>query len=270
MDTGHFKEYGKFDINRIASYDIIINLTSDFSEQTIKLDNLRVEDGLQGTKNPTNGNWYPPNDAPMYGIFDIDKFGGVSFMRMLNVRQTQYPSNGDHTRVLSNISTPKNFIMQIYFTLRDLPDKYQGSVFNHTANRKNTWFRVEYDFDNVYDPGHDWFGFFMSMETDSIGLVTTYPITRYFKQGQEPVTFDSNSRKHFTPETNVTYVLDLQVVGQNEKATIYKLNGEVFEKMVEVEYTFNRQRYDDKRYPISIEATGNVHADIYSVEVVKL
>jgi hypothetical protein len=272
-DSSYWTDSNKVNMSEISWYEIIFNLTDNFSEQTLNIDNLRVEDGLQKIKNPTNGNWYSPNGAPQYGIFDVDETyngSGDYMLRLLNVKQTQYPSNGDHTRILSNMTTPKNFTMEIYFKLIDLPPKYGGGVFNYTINRKNTWFRVQYDFDNVYDPGHDWFGFFISLETDKIGLATVYPVTRYFEQAQEPINFDDSNRKSFSPKENVLYVLDIKALGQYEKATLYEVNGNCFTKVAEVEYTFKRQRYDNIRYPFSIETTGNVHADIYSIEVMKI
>lgn len=273
-DKGYFNDSGSVDIRNISWLEIIFDLNSTFSEQNVNIANVRIQDGLQKTSNPTGGNWYAPNGAPQYGVFDIDEITKDSKdfkLRLLNVRQDQYPSNGDHARILSKRPIPLNFTMQIYFKLIDLPEKYKGNLFNHTSLRKNTYFRVQYDFDNEYDPGHDWFGTFISLEYDKLGLVSTYPIIRYFEQGQEPKIFTYDNRIPFQAKDNVVYVLDIEALGQHEKAVIYEANKNCIRKLGEVGYTFKRPRYgSDKRYPLSIEATGNVHADIYSVDIISL
>lgn len=277
-DKGYFNDSGNIDMRNISWFEIIFYLNDTFSMQNINMADVRVQDGLQKTLNPTNGNWYAPNGAPQYGVFDVDEIANDTTknsknykLMLLNVRQEQYPSNGDHARILSKRPMPLNFTMQIYFKLIDLPEKYEGNLFNHTSLRKNTYFRVQYDFDNVYDPGHDWFGTFISLEYDKLGLVSTYPIVRYFKQGQEPVVFTNDNRVTFQPEDNIMYILDIKVLGQYENAIIYEVDKNCIKNIGDVEYTFKRHRYGlDKRYPLSIEATGEVHTDIYSVDVISL
>lgn len=273
-DKGYFNDSSDVDFRKIAWFELTINLSDNVSKQVINMADLRVQDGLQRTLNPTNGNWYAPNGAPQYGVFEINEVakGSKDFkLRLLNVRQRQYPSNGDHTRVLSKKPMPLNFTMQIYFKLIDLPEKYKGNLFNHTSLRKNTYFRVQYDFDNEYDPGHDWFGAFISLEYDKFGLISTYPIIRYFEQGQEPTRFTNYNRIPFQVKDNVMYILNIKALNQYEKAIIYEVDKNCIRKVGEVEYTFKRPRYGlDKRYPLSIEATGEVHADIYSIDVVSL
>lgn len=273
VDTTNNKDNQSVDMSNIIWYEIVLNLSSSVREQNINLDNLRVQDGLQRSYNPANGNWYAPNGAPQYGVFDIDETITDSNdfkLRLLNVRQTQYPSNGDHTRILSKKATPLNFTMQIYFKIADLPQKWNGNLFNYSPNRINTWLRVQYDFDNEYDPGHDWYGTFISFEHDKFGLVSTYPVIRYFKQAQEPIEFGTESRKDISLKKNTMYILDIKAVGQNENSIIYEVNNGNLKEISNVIYTFKRQRYSDKRYPLSIETTGNIRADIYSVHVISL
>lgn len=268
----NFTDIGNVDLYNITWYEIVINLSNSFNEQNINLDNLRVQDGLQRYDNPTNGSWYSPNGVPQYGIFDIDEpvEGSKDFkIRLLNVRQSQYVSNGDHGRILSKKAMPINFTAQIYFKLVDLPKKWKGNIFNYSSNRNNTWFRVQYDFDNEYDPGHDWFGAFISLEHDKFGLASTFPVIRYLKQKQEPIEFTKESRIDISIKKDVLYILDIKALGQYEKAIIYEVNNGCTSEIGNVEYVFKRQRYGyDRRYPLSIEVRGNVHADIYSVHVI--
>ncbi len=273
VDTITHENDQSVDLGNITWYEIIVNLSKTTHKRVINLDNLRVQDGLQRSHNPTNGSWYPPNGAPQYGVFDIDETanGSKDFkLRLFNVKQSQYPSNGDHTRILSKKPTPLNFTMQISFKLVDLPKKWKGNLLDYSSNRNNTWFRVQYDFDNEYDPGHDWFGSFISLEYDKFGLISSYIVTRYYEQGQEPIKFGKESRIDISIKENVLYILDINVVGQRESAILYETYGDLVREIGRVEYVFQRQRHSDKRYPISIETTGNVHADIYSVHILSL
>lgn len=270
-----FQEVSKVDMSKIVKYKIIITLGEKReNKQNIKIDNLRVSDGLQKKKNPTNGVWYAPNAMPQYGVFDIDGKNDDLKIRLLNVRQEQYPSNGDHTRIISNKLMPLDFTMRTRFKFVNLEPKsklpgWLQKVLSVKPPRKNTYFRLQYDFDTEYDPGHDWFGTFISLENQKFGLITVYPIERYFKQGQEPINFDEKSRIEFVPEENVEYELDLKVIGSFAKAVIYQVKGNNLKKVGEVEYTFNRER-SNNRGPLSIEATGNTHLEVYSVEVLSL
>lgn len=271
-DLGHFNDTGNVDLYNITWYEIVINVSNSSSGQNINLDNLRVQDGLQRYDNPTNGSWYSPNGIPQYGIFDIDETveGSKDFkIRLLNVRQSQYASNGDHGRILSKKAMPLNFTAQIYFKLVDLPQRWRGNIFNYSSNRNNTWFRVQYDFDNEYDPGHDWFGTFISLEHEKFGLTSTFPVVRYLIQRQEPIEFTKESRVDISIKKDTLYILDIKALGQYENAIIYEVNNGCISEIGNIEYVFKRQRYGyNKRYPLSIEVTGNVHADIYSVHVI--
>jgi len=174
----YYMDYGQVNLSDVRWYKVIFSLANTSSPQNIVLSNLRVQDGIQKSRNPANGNWYPPNSAPQYGVMDIDETvaGSKDYkLKLLNVLQLQYPSNGDHVRILSIKPTPFNFSMEIMFTIVELPEQYVGNILNYSSNRKNTWIRLQYDFDNEYDPGHDWFGTFISFEHEKFGVVSTYP-----------------------------------------------------------------------------------------------
>ena len=270
--ANEFSESAGFDIGKVYAYEIIIETNPKFERQTVGLDNLRVSDGLQKEKNPTNGAWYAPIGLPQYGVWDIDD----NKIRLMNVRQTQYPSNGDHTRLLSRKNVPENFKLRIQFKLVNLAEGnwLQRHTFlkNRHNVRDNTWIRIAYDFENSYDAGHDWFGLFMSLEYEKFGLITVIPKERYIKQDQEPAgtSFTSTNRREFQPKEDTLYHIDLTVQGQHNIANLYEVRSSgVFKGLETVEYTFKRSR-GDERFPLSIEATGNTHLEIYLIEVLAL
>lgn len=277
---GNFSEKEDINFSKITAYKISLKLDTNCNNVKINLDNLRIQDGLQRYSNPLNGAWYAPNGAPMYGIFDVDQVEGKNGsykVRLLNVKQKQYPSNGDHARILSNFSTPVNFTMKIKFRFLNVgleEDSILKKISNlivEKKNLKNTWFRLQYDFDNAYDPGHDWFGVFISLEYNKLGLISVSPIVRYFEQEQEPRAFNKTSRISMSIKAGKTYELDLTAIEQYAKATIYGAEGSKLRKIGTVEYSFNRKRYgDERRYPLSIEATGNTHLEIDSIELVRI
>lgn len=66
------------------------------------------------------------------------------------------------------------------------------------------------------------------------------------------------------------YLLDLTVQGQHSVSSLYVVkNGGRIQEIGRVEHTFERQR-PEKRLPLSIEATGNAHLEIYQIELLSL
>lgn len=263
MDKEYYFDSGSIDMTNINWIEIRLEVNGNLTKQEILFDDLRVQDGLQKEKNPLGGFWYPPNGRPQYGVFDVDKLSNNDYiLRLLNVRQTQYPSNGDHARMISKYNTPLNFAMKTKFMLTDFVIEER--------KRENTWFRVTYDFEPDYDPGHDWFGAYLSSEWKKFGLITVIPLEKSTSQDQEPKNDKiSLSSKDFTPKENIIYELDVTIHGQKAKATIYAVGDNCLKMKSQVEYQFSRLRYD-KRYPIAIESTGNVTTNIYEIEIIEL
>lgn len=262
-DNGYYSDSGDIDIASINYIEIRLEVNGNLTKQNILFDNLRVQEGLQKEKNSLGGFWYSPNGRPQYGVFDIDKVSNNDYaLRLLNVRQTQYPSNGDHARIISKYDTPLNFAMKTKFMLTDFTSGEKG----------NTWFRVTYDFEPDYDPGHDWFGAYLSSEWKKFGLITVIPLEKSTSQDQEPKKNEmALSSTDFTPKENILYELDITVNGQKTKATIYEVGDNCLKKKSQVEYQFSRLRYgNDKRYPVAIESTGNVKTTIYEIEMIEL
>lgn len=265
MDSGFFADHGQPDLAAVAWFKIVFHTTSNVDGQQILLDDVRVQDGLQKQSNPTAGNWYPPLGMPQYGVYDINQVSGNNYaLKLQNVRQTQYPSNGDHGRMLSKYGSPTNFAMRTRFELNNVGD--------NGGDLTNTWLRIFYDFDPEYDPGHDWFGSYFSLDYKQIGLITVIPVQRFSVQTQEPKESqkETNFRQNFAPKANTQYEYNLTVKGQYAQATIYEVgkNGAMYQR-ASVQYTFNRPR-NNKHYPIGIEVTGDVKATVYEVEVVQL
>lgn len=264
-DDGFYKDNGAFDIKNITWFEITLRKDNTFQTQVILLDNLRIQDGFQKDKNSLGGAWFAPNARPQYGLFDIDKTqNGKHSVKLLNVRQSQYPSNGDHGRMILNYGTPMNFSLRTRFKLTNFPKSNQ--------ERANTWFRVNYDFDPFYDPGHDSFGAFVSLEWDKLGLVSVIPIERNSIQDQEPeIKNISDSSTKFVPQENTLYEMQLTVRGQESWVSIYEVGNDCLILRGRASYTFKRPRYgEDKRYPVCLEVTGNIKAIIYSVEIKEL
>ncbi|MFZ1626416.1 MAG: hypothetical protein WAT81_01260 [Candidatus Moraniibacteriota bacterium] len=266
-DDGFFIDTGKFDSEKIARTEMVITVSNDksLSLGTYIIDNLRFQNGFQKESNPLGGVWYPPLGRPQYGVFDVNKVSEGDYeLKLQNVRQSQYPSNGDHGRMLLRYGAPINFSMRIRFSLEDLPEDKTHSL--------NTWFRLFYDFEPDFDPGHDWFGTNMSLEFNKFGIISVKPIERFISQEQEPKNEDINvSSKNFSPQEGVTYEEHVTVRGQLAIASIYEVKGDCLVLKKSVQYTFNRARYgEEKRYPFGIEITGNVKAIIKEFEVVEL
>lgn len=263
MDAGSFIDNGKVDLSKIKWVEILIENKEEVHKQEILFDDIRVSDGLQRDLNPLGGFWSPPHGRPQYGVFDLNKIGDNDYaLKLLNVRSTQYPSNGDHGRMLSKGGTPQNFTLRTRFMLTDFNSK----------ETKNTWFRLMYDFDPSWDPGHGWFGAFISFEWRKFGLITVIPLKRFVLQEQEPKKEKiSLYQKSFFPKQNILYEIDLTVRDQKAKIALYEVRDNCLRLKRKVEYEFLRPRYgNDKRYPFAIEITGNVKAIIEEIEILEL
>ena len=257
--TDQFNDTGAVDLSRVSKMSLSFNLSSGHPQKLI-FNDLRIQDGLQRSKNPTGGIWHPPLGRPQYGIYDIDVGRNGAELRLLNVRNSQYPSNGDHARMLTYANMPIDFALRTRFRFDSIGE-----------NLTNTYLRVTYDFEPDWDPGHDWFGAYLSLQYKKMGLMSVQPLKRKELQQQEPSIGSSEATSPFSPKENVSYQLDIVALGQNAFATIYELNGSDFIARASVNYTFSRPRYGaDRRYPLAIESTGNVRTIIEAVEVVSL
>jgi hypothetical protein len=262
------------DMSRIRAHEAIVVRNTD-RRQEMLFDNLRIQDGLLREKNPLNGNWYPPNGLPQFGVFDYEGKGRV---RLLNVEWEQYPSNGDHVRILSREGSPSNFLLRVRFKVVKLAPRsaspyprWLESWFQSggTNTRYNTYVRLQWDFDNEYDPGHDWSGVFNSLEYEYLGLCRVFPIERYFEQGSEPDRHSREASVSFRLQNKREYEFDVKVTGQKAAAVVYEVYPSVLKRVARLDYTFRKQR-PVKRYPISIETTGNIQAELHYIEVVSM
>lgn len=263
-DKSYYADFGNFDNKEVVWLEAVLKFNSKMPEQKILIDDIRIQDGLQEKYNSLGGVWFPPHGRPQYGVFDVDKKDGSDYsLKLLNVRQSQYPSNGDHGRFISKYASPLNFVMRARFKLTDFPKNKDFT---------NTWFRMMYDFDPQWDPGHDWFGAYLSLDYNKFGLITVIPIERFLIQEQEPAKENIMlSSENFSPRKDTLYDLYLIVNGQNSKSIIYEVNGDCPKKRKEVEYEFKRQRYTkEKRYPFTLEITGNIKAVFDEIEIMEI
>lgn len=278
----NFTDEGTVNMSEIKKISIQVKPnTKNFVAQQIIFDDLRIQDGLQKYSNPTHGVWYPPHGRPQYGVYDIDKVGNSYELRLLNVRNTQYPSNGDHGRMISTAPVPKDFAFKVQFTFAKLKDPETSikiplpyglplpKIPINTDLRNNTYFRVTYDFEPDYDPGHDWFGAYLSLQYDKLGLSSVWPIERNVLQDQEPKAGSTIASTDFTAQNNVKYEMDMVVEGQTTYVTIYEVDGTCLNHKADMIYTFQHPRHEE-RYPIAIESTGNLLSRIHEVEIVSL
>lgn len=234
--------------------------------EEIQIFDIVVHDGLCQDINSLNGRWYSPNGLPQYGVWWVEN----SDLRMVNVEQEQYPSNGDHVRIISKEITPKSFVMKVVFEVKSLPKDYRENPilkYFKEANRDNTFVRIAWDFDNVYDPGHDQTLLFLSADYNYMGLQRVYPIERFFRQGQEPSNNEAKTR--FKLKEGKTYEVDILVENQKIRAVIYEVSFLFLRKKAEVEYTFKKPR-PEQSYPFSIESTGNIEITLKSVYIKEL
>jgi hypothetical protein len=133
----------------------------------------------------------------------------------------------------------------------------------------NTYVRLQWDFDNEYDPGHDWSGIYSSLEYGYLGLRRVYPIERYFVQGSEPDGNAHEGRTRFRPAAGRTYEFNVKVEGQRAQVVVYEIRGARCRRVARLDHTFRKPR-QEKRYPIAVETTGNIQIELHSVEVVSL
>ena len=261
------------DMGRVAAHEVIIHRNTE-QPQVIQCDNMRIQDGLLADKNPLNGNWYSPNGLPQYGVFDYEEDGRV---RLLNVEWEQYPSNGDHVRILSREATPEDFIARFRFKVvklsprlsRGYPRWLKPLLGQKRADnsRFNTYFRLQWDFDNEYDPGHNWSGLYNSLEYEYLGLRRVYPIERYFTQGAEPDRNAREGRTRFCLKNKLEYEINVIVTGRKAVAVVYETYPHFLKKVARITYSFRKKR-PEKRYPISVETTGNIQVELKYIEVV--
>ncbi|OQB05696.1 MAG: hypothetical protein BWY19_00829 [bacterium ADurb.Bin212] len=257
-----YSDSGDFLVNQVVAYQLNFNLRQDYaSGKKIHVDNVRVSDGVQKSNNPLGGNWYAPNGMPQYGVFDLSGEQECN-LRLINVRREQYPSNGDHARILSNYTTPQNFAFKTRFKIIDPAPGY--------VNENNSYLRFQYNFDDEYDPGHDWFGAFISFEYKNFGLISVEPVERYTKQRQEPENFPFSARKHFVFDKDKEYQIELVVRSNKAQAHLYQVySNNKLKKISSVSYDFKRPRSDIGR-PFSIETTGSYHMLIKEIEILNL
>jgi hypothetical protein len=207
------------------------------------------------------GNWYAPNGMPQYGVFDLSEEKDCS-LRLISVTREQYPSNGDHARILSNFNAPLNFAFKTRFKIIDPTPGY--------VNENNSYLRFQYDFDGEYDPGHDWLGAFISFEYKNFGLISVEPVERYVKQKQEPEKFPFSARKSVILDKDKEYQIDLVVKSNKACAYLYEVYSETkLRKISSVSYEFERTRSELGR-PFSIETTGSYHMLISQIEILDL
>ena len=286
-----YQDEGSIHLSSVNKIYITIDTNDDGHEiGTIILDDLRIQDGLQKSSNPTGGVWYPPHGRPQYGVYDIDKSntGSGYELRLLNVKNTQYPSNGDHARMISSASVPVDFVMRVKFTMTQLgnadksltiPSPFPAWTPSEVREipiseglRNNTYFRVTYDFEPSWDPGHEWFGAYLSLQYNRFGLASVWPIERNVLQDQEPTAGSRTATTEFIPQNDVQYEMHLLAKGQFVSSTIYEVKGDdCLARKAGMSYTFDHPRHgSDKRYPIAIESTGNMRTIIHEVEIASL
>lgn len=265
INKSNYSDTGAIDTKNITWFEIIIQEENNLSSQEILLDNFRVADGFQKDANTLANNWYPPNNEPQNGIFDLDKIDNEKYgVKLINVSESQYPSNGNRGRMVLNYNTPLNFSLRTRFMLTNFPKNEQEKV--------NTWFRIAYDFDSSNSVGHDWFGSFISFEWNKFGLTAVTPIEKDNIQEWEPKNENIlGSSVDFTPRENAIYEIQLTVRGQNATASIYEVNNNCLINKGRVSFEFQRQPQEEKnQYPFCLEVTGNIKANIYDFEIKEL
>ncbi len=249
------------DMSQIVSWKVS-TLPGDV---TIAASDIVIHDGLCGNKNSLNGAWSSPNGLPQYGVWWTS--GGSLVMQ--KVEQEQYPSNGDHTRILSSFDTPRDFILRVKFTVENIPESsWWGAVRGRTNDQRlaNSYIRIGWDFDDAYDPGHDQTLIYNALQYEYFGLQRVYPVERYFIQGFEPDQNDEIAKTNFSFENGKTYEVQARVEGQTVQADVYEVRALFLRKVASVRYTFTEKR-PMIPYPFSIEATGNVDVIVHEIEI---
>ncbi len=261
-DRPHFQEFGTLDMSKITWLEITFYENKEVSKQEILLDDLRIQDGIQENDNALGGVWYPPSNEPQNGVFELDKFSENTYVaKLLHIPETQYPGNNDQGRMVLNYATPMNFAMKTKFMLTNFP--------KNDLERVNTWLKIEYDFDDQFDIGNSWFASFVSFEWNKFGLSAFRPIEKDDWEQWDPRNEGVlGTSSNFTPKENTPYEIHLTVRGQKAVASIYEVSGGCLVPRATTRFTFpGVPRQENKRYPFSLETTGNVKAEIFSVEI---
>lgn len=251
------------DMSRIVSYRAFD------AEKDIPVNDVVMHDGFCKTKNSLNGEWYSPNGLPQYGVW----WPREGMLVMKNVEQEQYPSNGDHVRILSIADTTENFLWRTRFTVSNLESnawwrKYFGKVEVKGDGLDNTYIRLAFDFDDEYDPGHEQMLVYSNFEYGYLGVQRVFPVERYFVQGYEPDQNDMGAKTELSFKNGTAYEIHVEVEGQNVRVEVYKLGVLYDRRVAKLDYKFMRPRID-KPYPFSIETTGNVEILLDEIEVRK-
>jgi hypothetical protein len=248
------------------------SLPIDMSDVKLKTSypsyDLVIMKGFCKDVNPTNSEWISPHGLIQYGFHHAEN--GTAYLK--NVRQTQMVTNGDHTRILSKEPTPKDFILRMKFTTRDIPKKdfYIGDwmpqlkawIEPPVNKRLNNYIRVGWDFEDSWDAGHDQTSLYCSLQYNYFGMQRVYPIVRQTKQGYE----EADNKDQLKLKNNKDYEINIITQGQHARAIIYELNPLYYKKVAVVDYTFKRPR-PETEYPISIEATGDVNIEVDYIEM---
>ena len=285
-----YKDSGNTDMSQINRFHVNLQVNDNLAGgQALIFDDLRIQDGLQKSSNPTEGAWYPPHGRPQYGVYDIDKNKEGDYeLHLLNIRNTQYPSNGDHARMISSAPVPEDFALRVRFTLTQLghqdenlkiptpfpawtPDELREMPL-YDGERDNTYFRVTYDFEPDWDPGHEWFGAYLSLQYNRLGVLSVWPVERNVLQDQEPKAGARTATTEFAPQGETLYEMHILAKGQFASTTIYEVKGEdCLERKAGVSHAFEHPRHgEDKRYPLAIESTGNMRTIVHEVEMISL
>ena len=243
-----FWEFDKnlgIDMAHIASWQAVDG------DVVMPVNDLVIHDGLCDDVNSLNGLWHTPNGLPQYGVW----WPQNGQLRMRNVEQEQYPSNGDHVRILSSLGTPQNFILKTRFTVLDLG-----------KDLENTYIRLAWDFDDQFDPGHDETIVYNTFKYKYLGLQRVFPIQRYFQQGNEPQSSDMDAKTRFAFKKGHTYEIDVKVEGKDTWVEVYEIKKNFFVRKAKLNYSFKKER-PVFSYPFAMETTGNVEVSLDSFEV---
>ncbi|NUP98348.1 MAG: hypothetical protein HUU35_00695 [Armatimonadetes bacterium] len=248
-----YQEVGLPDLAEIGQIALRLTLRPRVGASLVALDELRFQDGLQRHDNPLASRWTPPYGRPQFGVYERLSNG----LRLRNVRVDQYPSNGDHARLVTQAPLPRDFALRLEFTLTNLDPE----------RRRNGWLRVTYDFEPERDAGHQWFGAFLSLEYERLGLSAVWPAGVKGQVREEPERGCRLASKRFRARAGQRYRLDLLAVGQAAIVRIYTVDGQRVRPRATVGYVFRRPR-GDQRYPLALEATGNVRVVLHEVEII--
>lgn len=261
-DKVHYQDRGNLDIKNITWFELTFNGNKNIAGQQMLLDDLRVQDGIQKESNSLGNVWYPPDNEPQKGIFELDKFTNNSYgAKLLSIPESQYPVGRSHGRMLLSYAAPVNFSMRTRFMLTDFP--------KNDLERVNTWFRVAYDFENAFNPNHAWYASFVSFEWNKFGLGTFIPIEKSSIEEWNPTKEKTlGISTDFTPEENTLYEIRLTVRGQKAVSLIYEVAKDCYVLKGQTSFEFPRMNRDSKaRYPFLIETVGNLKAYIFYVEI---